>query len=113
MRRSGHNALARDMDGWINTRRWFHGPSRYNHAAAFVRSEEGLNEHGEAPPPYQTKNDGITAHAPARTHDIVSGLAVPLQTLSRDAVHHGQPPEYRETIGGGESSTARPDSVHP
>jgi hypothetical protein len=94
MRLSGHNALARDMDGWVNTRRWFHGTFRQNQSAAFVRREEGLDERGEAPPPYQPKSDVNAAHATGTTQDAVSGLAVPMQTLSRDTAVQGRPPDY-------------------
>jgi hypothetical protein len=111
MRLSGHDALARDMDGWINTRRWFHGTRRHNQTAAFIRREEGLNEHGEAPPPYQPKNNVPRPHAIGGSQDPVSGLVIPLRTLPRNTDEQGRPPAYRESAGRGESSTVRPDAA--
>lgn len=106
---SGQNALARDMEGWVNTRRWFHGAWRPNQTRAFVRREEGLDEHGEAPPPYQPKDDVTVAEGPPQ--DPARLLAVPLRTLSRDDVGSGRPPEYRETISR-TSSTPQPGSAN-
>jgi len=94
MRRSGHNALARDLDGWVNTRRWMHGAWRYNQSAAFVRREEGLNEHGEAPPPYRPKGEA-TADVGA-SHDVTTGLTIPLRTLPRDETERSRLPGYEE-----------------
>lgn len=111
MRLSGQNALARDLDGWINTRRWFHGTWRHNQTAAFVRREEGLNEHGEAPPPYRPKSDVTVTQGQEGTHDPASGLTIPLRTLSRDDIEQNRPPEYRETVGRGEASCNRPDTA--
>lgn len=51
--------------------------------------EEGLNEHGEAPPPYIPKRD------PQEAHREVTEPAVPLQTLSRDGAGL-KPPDYSE-----------------
>jgi hypothetical protein len=49
--------------------------------------EEGLNEHGEAPPPYIPKNalDGAPDAA---------GPAIPLQTLRREDAGLAKPPDY-------------------
>ncbi|KAF1957203.1 hypothetical protein CC80DRAFT_375639, partial [Byssothecium circinans] len=91
MRLSGQNALARDMDGWINTRRWLHGTQRHNQTAAFVR-REGLDERGEAPPPYQPKSEGTISVVPERGG--VEGLAIPLRSLSREDIEQARPPEY-------------------
>ncbi|KAF2243948.1 hypothetical protein BU26DRAFT_436278 [Trematosphaeria pertusa] len=110
MRLSGQNALARDLDGWINTRRWFHGAWRHNQTTAFVRREEGLNEHGEAPPPYQPKSDVTAAHD-GIAQDPATRLAIPLRTLSRDEIEQSRPPEYRETISRGGPSSTRPDTA--
>lgn len=114
MRLSGHNALARDMEGWVNTRRWFHGAWRHNEAAAFVRREEGLNEHGEAPPPYEPKSDAVAVQNAAEPRDRESGLAIPLRTLSRDHIEPASPPGYRATFSGdrsrNETQATRPES---
>lgn len=110
MRLSGQNALARDLDGWVNTRRWMHGARRHNQTAAFVRREEGLNEHGEAPPPYQPKNEVTVAQDSAiPAQDPASGLSIPLRTLSRDEIQISHPPNYQETVLRQSTSTTRPD----
>jgi hypothetical protein len=98
-RRSGHNALARDLDGWVNTRRWMHGAWRP--AAGFVRREEGLNEHGEAPPPYQPKSaDTVVVQGhDGTTQDSTNGLTIPLRTLSRTDVERSRLPGYEEASG--------------
>ncbi|KAF2735337.1 hypothetical protein EJ04DRAFT_563508 [Polyplosphaeria fusca] len=95
MRLSGQNALARDLDGWINTRRWMHGRWRTNQPAAFVRREEGLNEDGEAPPPYQPKSEiTVAQNEELSPQDPESGLTIPLRTLSRDEIETFRPPAY-------------------
>lgn len=105
MRLSGQNALARDMEGWTNTRRWYYGAWRPNQTRALVRGEEGLNEHGEAPPPYRPKGDVTVAHAPA------TSLSIPLRTLSRDQGMAVRPPEYHETVNSHESDTIGPGTT--
>lgn len=114
MRLSGQNALARDMEGWINTRRWFHGARRHNQTAAFVRREEGLNEHGEAPPPYEPKSDATVIQNPSEPRDDASGLAIPLRSLSRDDIEQALPPGYRASFSRDsnreDTQTARPQS---
>lgn len=72
--------------------------------SAEVSREEGLNEDGEAPPPYMPKSDeepGIRDDRHARS---VTGQehthttpAVPLQTLSREDVGF-KPPEYQHHV---------------
>ena len=112
MRLSGQDALARDLDGWVNTRRWMHGAWRHNQTAAFVRREEGLNEHGEAPPPYQPKSEVTVGQEDAGTaQDSASGLTIPLRTLSRDAIEGSRPPEYEERVNREGSSNVRPDTA--
>jgi hypothetical protein len=107
-RRSGHNALARDLDGWVNTRRWMHGAWRP--AAGFVRREEGLNEHGEAPPPYQPKSaDTVVVQGHDGTaQDSTNGLTIPLRTLSRTDVERSRLPGYEEASG---TPSMRPDTA--
>jgi hypothetical protein len=103
-------ALARDVDGWApNGRRWVHGgwASRFDRhnrfgARALERDseEEGLDEYGEAPPPYKARTSGErgtqTGTAPAGSDHAGNMPTVPLRTLSRGAV--GKPPEYEETL---------------
>lgn len=95
-RLSGQNALARDLDGWVNTRRWMHGAWRP--AAGFARREEGFNEHGEAPPPYQPKSaDTLVVQGPDGTSQgLTPGLTIPLRILSRDDVERSRLPGYEE-----------------
>jgi hypothetical protein len=108
MRLSGHNALARDLDGWVNTRRWVHGAWRPT--AGFVRREEGFNEHGEAPPPYQTKTaDTVLVQGPDGTpHDLAANLTIPLRTLSRDEIERSRLPGYEEASG---TPSVQPDTT--
>jgi hypothetical protein len=89
------HALERDMEGWINTRRWYPGIRRHNQTAAFIRREEGLNEHGEAPPPYEPETDVTVARAARDFQEPVGRMAIPLRTLSRDEIEQGRPPRYR------------------
>jgi hypothetical protein len=95
MRRGGQHALARDMEGWAGTRRFMHGHYRPSNAV-LVRQHEGLNEHGEAPPPYQPKTDGPTVD-----------LTIPLQTLSRDENDRSHPPQYYSDTRAQPDSNAR------
>ena len=96
MRLDGQDALARDMEGWINTRRWFHGTWRPNQTREFERREEGLNEHGEAPPPYRPKGD--VTDAEDSPQNLSYGLSLPLRTLSREGLDASRLPGYRETV---------------
>jgi hypothetical protein len=105
MRLSARNALAQDMEGWIDTRRWYHGAWRPNQTGTFIRRDEGLNEHGEAPPPYRPKGE-VTI-----TQDPATGLSIPLSTLSREHIDAGRPPEYRETANRVREYPARPDTA--
>jgi hypothetical protein len=105
MRLSGQTALARDMDGWINTRRWFHGAWRPNQTVAFVRREEGLNERGEPPPPYEPKSEATVSQQPNGTQQSLNGLTIPLRTLSIEEVGQGRPPRYHDNTSLGQTST--------
>jgi hypothetical protein len=78
-------------------RRYWQGRWRMDNGAGQRNMEEGLNEHGEAPPPYipKTQLGGVseTAATAATTTTTQEGPAIPLQTLSRD--HAGlKPPDY-------------------
>jgi hypothetical protein len=105
MRLSGRNALAQDMEGWTNTRRWYRGAWRQYQTETFIRREEGLNEHGEAPPLYRPKDEGTV------TRDPATGLSIPLSTLSSEQVDAGRPPEYRETVNQDGEGSARSDTT--
>jgi hypothetical protein len=77
--------LARDLEGWQTTHRLMHGRYRAN-GAVTVQRDEGLDEHGEAPPPYQPKTEGAAAD-----------VTIPLRTLPREEVARSQPPQYDES----------------
>jgi hypothetical protein len=96
MRLGGHNALSQDLDGWAGARRFMHG--RYGrHQVALGWREEGLNEHGEAPPPYQPKNEVLVSHQPTTAAQNSTSLAVPLRTFTRDITNRACPPGYSAT----------------
>jgi HAMP domain-containing protein len=82
---SGQQALARDLEGWTATHRLIHGRYRAN-GAVLVHRDEGLDEHGEAPPPYQPKTEGTAAD-----------VSIPLRALPRDEVERSRPPQYYES----------------
>jgi hypothetical protein len=87
-RNSGQNALARDLGNWTNTRRWMHGNIRTDPATQ--NRNEGLNELGEAPPPYKAPE---TAGPPGE------GPQIPLRTLSRSSANMPvKPPDYGEVL---------------
>jgi hypothetical protein len=78
---SGQHALARDLEGWAGGRRFMAGRYGRDQAAGRAR-EEGLDENGDAPPPYQLKNEV----------NVGTGeVAVPLRAVVRD---EGRPPGY-------------------
>jgi hypothetical protein len=108
MRRSGQDALARDLEGWTGTRRFYHG-SYGRHQVSYVRRQEGLDEHGEAPPPYQSKSD-TTVDAPSeQAHGTASSLAIPLRTLPRDEGERARPPGYAAITDSPDSVSTRQD----
>jgi len=90
LRRRGREALARDLEGWAGTGRYMHG--RYSHlqTTVYTRHSEGLDEHGQAPPPYEPKSEA-TAH---ESTEEVSGVTIPLRTLARDEPLRTPPPQY-------------------
>ncbi|KAF2025891.1 hypothetical protein EK21DRAFT_26426, partial [Setomelanomma holmii] len=93
MRLSGHNALSQDLEGWAGARRFMHGRhGRYQ--TSLVRREEGLNEHGEAPPPYQPKSEDTVALEPTAGAENAASPTIPLRTLPRGTATRAGPPEY-------------------
>ncbi|KAL5116380.1 hypothetical protein ACEQ8H_005728 [Pleosporales sp. CAS-2024a] len=89
LRQGGQHALARDLEGWAGARRFMHGRYRPYQASARLRPEEGLNEHGEAPPPYEPKNQVTVGSVQGSGTEV----ALPLQALTRDG-HTRAPPDY-------------------
>jgi hypothetical protein len=109
-RSSGQNALARDLDGWTGTRRWMHGGWRGGGDSGNARAE-GLNELGEAPPPYKAAGEG--GGAPG---DVVP--QIPLSSLSRgEASMPQKPPGYGEAVRASrveiEQQADRPPTAFP
>ncbi|CAK3749516.1 hypothetical protein AC579_7818 [Lecanosticta acicola] len=89
VRASREDALERDLNGWDSVRarrRYWQGRWR----SVDGSREEGLNEHGEAPPPYVPKTSDEEGQ---RGRD--NEPAVPLQTLSREQAGL-KPPDYTE-----------------
>jgi hypothetical protein len=87
IRLRGQRALAQDVERWAVERR---------NQAYLV---EGLDETGEAPPPYQPKGDNLTSHDPV-TGNLALAVDVtpPPRALSREETEHARPPEYAGTI---------------
>jgi hypothetical protein len=92
----------RDVQEW-DTVRYRRRYWNTNFRNAEVTREEGLNEHGEAPPPYVPKNDENTGSAglPAggyygQEQARPAEPAIPMQTLSRDQAGL-KPPDYEQT----------------
>lgn len=91
-------------------RRYWNGGLRRDPQAS---REEGLDENGEAPPPYMPKDDRATDER--ENGQSVQGQgrpgepAIPMQTLSRE--HAGlKPPDYEQTVQptGTDASGSRP-----
>jgi hypothetical protein len=83
---SGQHALRRDMDGYSsNAGQW----QRRNEA----NRRDGLDEYGQAPPPYIAKQD-------VRVEEREEGPQIPLRTLPRDERERdlSNPPEYMEAV---------------
>ncbi|KAK4504182.1 hypothetical protein PRZ48_005098 [Zasmidium cellare] len=90
IRQSREGALQRDLNTWDPIR------ARRRYWAGRWRSEEhsreeGLNEFGEAPPPYVPKS---SEGGPGQQNEM-NEPAVPLQTLSREQAGL-KPPDYTE-----------------
>lgn len=82
-RQNGQQALARDGEAWPGTRRLLHG--RYGATnSVLLRPTEGLDERGEAPPPYQPKSEVSS-----------TTIAVPLQILPANESERSLPPQYK------------------
>lgn len=89
---SRQNALNQDLNGWAGSRRWIGGAWRGGIGRREDRNEEreeGLNELGEAPPPYKGRPSTDTAQP---------GLTVPLRALDREGRAVVKPPDYHETL---------------
>ncbi|KAL8992456.1 MAG: hypothetical protein Q9188_007578 [Gyalolechia gomerana] len=103
-RRNGQRALARDLERWPGSGPW--GPGRFRmprSSARQPRREEGLDERGEAPPPYVPK-EPEPAYTGPRGDRPGLGNDIPLQDLTRP---DQKPPDYEE----GPSSAVGPAAV--
>ncbi|KAI4178257.1 MAG: hypothetical protein L6R41_008468 [Letrouitia leprolyta] len=92
-RRNGQQALARDLERWPGSGPW--GPGRFRMPRSSPRQprrEEGLNERGEAPPPYVPKELEPAYTGPASDRAGL-GNDIPLQDLTRP---DQKPPDYDE-----------------
>ena len=113
--RRRQTALERDMQGWRGNRTWMYGGWRSSAGHGMHRKEEGLDEHGMAPPPYEPSTAESTrglasdqhdierqARATFGSHEAANNLAVPMRTLSRASTR--KPPGYEESISSASSS---------
>lgn len=89
-----HSALAQDLDGWPNTRRWLHGDWRSERIRDTnnIGRREGFNELGQAPPPYQSSSNNQGAEERGE-------VALPAPVLSMQSLGP-KPPNYEETFSG-------------
>lgn len=78
------SALAQDLQTWSGRRR---GVGRWRGPAGETRAEEGLDERGEAPPPYLKE--------PEPVHQGRGDEEVELHDMSRA---EGKPPNYGEVV---------------
>lgn len=123
LRNSGQNALARDLNGWNQPRRWMHGVAPWRTEGLDTHRDEGLNELGEAPPAY-TKDMGTAERRASASSTLAEASdpppepAIPLRTLARDESDRLRirPPGYEESIRDSLTPTSahsRPGSVFP
>lgn len=81
--------------------------------------EEGLNELGEAPPPYIQDTHIEERRLPvgsSSTAELPAGPAIPLRTLSRDEQDRLKPPDYESSIRDSltpSGELSRPGSIFP
>ena len=120
LRNSGQNALARDLNGWSQPRRWIHGVAPWRTDGPLnIAREEGLNELGEAPPPYIKETQIRERRASvgnASAAELLAEPAIPLRTLSRDERHRLKPPDYESSIRDSltpSNDRSRPGSILP
>jgi len=110
LRSSGHRALARDVEGWrirIGPRNGIGGSTVTIERAS---REDGLNERGEAPPPYNPGDKPPSIRA-AHGDTVEPGVG----NSEADAVELMSvgPPKYDENLGAedGSGRIMRPDSA--
>lgn len=107
-RQNGQRALARDLERWGGGGPW--GPGRFRHPRSSPRQprrDEGLDEQGEAPPPYIPKEPEPAYTEPHRDGPG-AGHDVPLHDMARP---DQKPPDYNEgpsSVGGPGTAGAGP-----
>lgn len=99
-RSGGGSALSQDLSALEQRRQTRRYLARWRSAEA--SREEGLNEAGEAPPPYVPK----TAEEERLEREGGAGVTMPLQTLSREDAGL-KPPDYAEA-----HAPPLPDAMH-
>lgn len=118
----GQNALARDVQNWSRQNRWVYSGWRGGRSTSRHSAQEGLDERGEAPPPYKPPTPPVEAQgtlsqdARSGGHGVAGGgapagetLAIPLRTLAPRHRDGDNPPEYEESFGSASiRSTDRP-----
>jgi len=118
MRSNSQRALARDVEGFRTRLRgrtglgWNNGPTQRNRSDL----EEGLDERGEAPPPYVpgTKPPSLRSvdvGRPSTSSEHRVGEAVELRAMSGDVEH---PPDYHDhhdLAPGSDVGITRPDTA--
>ncbi|KAK7734614.1 hypothetical protein SLS57_000311 [Botryosphaeria dothidea] len=135
MRTFGQSALAQDISngGPPHNQRsqWYRWGNNSNNQYAYARTE-GLNERGEAPPPYGQPPGGppqpyappphghfAPLGGPPPPHQAWhaggdpaagGGLAIPMRTLSRDT-QGNKPPEYGDTLTPGDNPISASSST--
>ena len=101
-RGEGYHRDVREWDTMRYRRRYWNTNFRHEQASR----EEGLNENGEAPPPYMPKEDEETGntgphangqHAQADRTPVPGEPSIPMQTLTRDQAGL-KPPGYEQSV---------------
>lgn len=85
-RSNQQSALERDLEYWPGRRRG----GRWRHAVGETRAEEGLDERGEAPPPYLKEPEAVH-------HRVAGDEAMEMGDMAR---REGKPPDYDERSVG-------------
>ena len=114
MRRQSQRALARDVEGWRTRFRAGLG----NNTGRDDTRVEGLDERGEAPPPYApgSKPPSIRTEDGRRESTdhgvgVRGGEAVELRTMSGEVIH--SPPGYHEAASRGPQEEDSGDVTRP